>query len=207
MPIKAPRSTPRQLQRRIREEDPVRRRFSVDEYYRMAQAGLFQGQRVELVDGEVLRTSPQGSPHATAVSLITHLITGLLDKNYSARVQVPLALGDDTEPEPDFAVVRGSPRQYAHSHPSTASLIIEVSDTTLHYDRTIKSGIYARAGVAEYWILDLGHRRLEICREPMVLPGKRGGHGYKVRSKHGEDEKVSPVFAPEIEISVADLLP
>ncbi len=174
----------------------------------MAELGFFEGQRVELIEGEVIRMSPVGPQHGTAIVVITDVLNRLFrPPQYTVRVQLPLAIGRKSEPEPDLAVVHGGLRDFKAQHPSTASLVIEVAESSLSYDRGTKASLYAKAGVAEYWIVDLIHRRLEVRREPVVMPEKRHGHGYAVRSRHGEDDTVECLLLAGVQVAVRDLLP
>lgn len=113
----------------------------------------------------------------------------------------------NSEPEPDIAVVRGTARDYEQAHPTTAVLVIEVSDTTLRVDCTTKAGIYARAGIEEYWVVDLNTRRLIVHRQPVPMRGRPLGHYYASVVRYTEAETVTPLAAPDAVIAVADLLP
>lgn len=175
-------------------------RFTRERYERMVEAGIFgASDRVELLDGEIVETSPQRSRHATAVtlvadrlSLIARAIGGCL-----VRAQLPLALGTESEPEPDAAVVDGTARDYRDRHPTTARLVVEVSDTSLAYDRGRKLAAYARAGIVEYWVLDLPGAALEVYRKPS---GER--YGEVLRLAAGEQVRWSGY-----DIDVGELLP
>ncbi len=184
-----------------------RRKFSKAEYYRMAEMGFFNGQRVELIDGEVILMSPQEASHATAVGLVADTLQSVFSEGFTVRVQQPLDLGEVHEPETDVAVVPGHRRDYANSHPKTAILIVEVALTSVDYDRNVKSSLYAKAGVPEYWLLNLRDRRLEVFREPVPMPEQIFGFGYKSMRIYLPDETVSPLAKPDAQIKVADLLP
>ena len=135
----------------------------------MVDAGIFgSGDRVELLDGEIVEMAPRKSRHATAVTLVADRLRRVCEEigGCSVRAQLPLALDPDSEPEPDVAVVDGTARDYSDAHPQGARLVVEVSDTTLAYDRGRKLAGYARAGIAEYWVLDLGSRALWVHRSP-----------------------------------------
>lgn len=171
-------------------------------------AGVFPpGERVELVDGEVLAKSAQGSAHATAVRLTEDALRVAFGAGHDIRVQMPLALDPSSGPEPDVTVVPGSPRDYRDAHPSSALLVVEVADTTLVYDREQKGSLYARAGVAEYWLVNLLDRRLEVYRDPTPLPEGRYGWGYRTARSYTAGDLISPLAAPQARVNVADLLP
>jgi Uma2 family endonuclease len=177
------------------------RRWTRDEYDRMVEAGILGPEdRVELIEGEILSMSPQKSPHATGVQLAGDLLRALLRPGFVVRNQLPLALATDSEPEPDVAVVEGSPRDYRDAHPSTALLIVEVAEASLAYDRTVKKALYAACGIPEYWIVNLIEGVLEVHREPV-------GDDFRSRESLRPGAEVSPRCRPEARIQVSDLLP
>jgi Uma2 family endonuclease len=184
-----------------------RRKFSKAEYYRMAEMGFFNGQRVELIDGEVILMSPQEAGHATAVELVVRVLEKAFGEGYHVRDQKPLDLGEGQEPEPDAAVVAGSPRNYSQAHPKTAVLVVEVAMSSVDYDRAVKGSLYAKSGIPEYWLLNLRERRLEVFREPVPMPEQIFGFGYKSMRIYLPEETVSPLSKPDAQIKVADLLP
>ena len=110
---------------------------------------------------------------------------------------MPLRLGEITEPEPDVAVIAGSIRDYTDAHPSTAALVIEVADTSLAYDRTTKASLYAKAGIAEYWIINLNNRQLEVYRSPRVDATQRYGFRYADITIYSATECVAPLAMPQ----------
>jgi Uma2 family endonuclease len=180
------------------------KRWSRAEYDRMIDAGIFEpGQRVELIDGEIIAMTPQNGPHAMAVRLMQRALDAGFGVGFDVRSQLPLALGRKSEPEPDIVVVAGSPRDYPR-HPTTALLVVEVADTSLAYDRKTKGPLFARAGIAEYWIVNLVDRIVEVYREPVETPG---GWSYRLIARYGDGETLSPLARPGVVISVADLLP
>jgi Uma2 family endonuclease len=181
---------------------PRRYRWTRAQYHRAGEAGLFVGQRVQLVTGEIILMSPQGHPHAVAIGLVEEALRTAFGRGFWPRVQLPLALGKDDEPEPDVAVVAGSPRSLASaaSHPTTALLVVEVADTSLAFDRDDKGPLYAAAGVPEYWIVNLVDRQLEVLRDP------KAGRYSNVQTLNS-GERIRPIAAPTAEVSVADLLP
>jgi Uma2 family endonuclease len=117
-----------------------------------------------------------------------------------------MILGINTDPIPDIAVVPGIPRQYSR-HPRTALLVVEVSDTTVAYDTGDKASLYAAAGIADYWVIDVNDQRLHVFRDPQPDPSKKYGYGYKAVQVLGPKDKVSPLAAPTHSADVADLLP
>lgn len=144
-------------------------RLTVDEYYRMAEAGvLAPDARVELIEGEIVDMPPTKSLHAGTLSRLTALLQQCVGNRAQVRCQLPLRLGARSEPEPDLLLVKPRPDFYTSAHPTASDvlLLIEVSDTTSRYDREIKLPLYARHGVAEVWIVDLEHRMLRFFREP-----------------------------------------
>jgi Uma2 family endonuclease len=182
------------------------RRWTRQEYERMTEAGvLTENDRVELIGGEILTVTPQDSPHATAVSLADDALRRVLPPNMFVRVQLPLALGEDSEPEPDIAVVRGTIRDYRDAHPSTAVLVIEVADSSLAFDRRVKGSLYARERVAEYWIINLVESVVEIYRDPTEDPSARFGCSYARSNRVTRTESIALPFGGVV--SAEDLLP
>ncbi len=178
-----------------------RHRWSREEYERMITAGVFHPEaRLELIEGEIVNMTPQGSLHATAVRLVEDRLRSIFQGGFDVRVQMPLALGDDSEPEPDVAVVPGSPRDYRDAHPAKAVLVVEVADATLAFDREQKKRVYARAGIPEYWIVNLVERWLEVYREP-------DGEDYRHHAILWPGESLSPIAASQGTIPVSELMP
>jgi Uma2 family endonuclease len=177
------------------------RRWTREDYERLAGDGYFKpGERVELLDGVIYEMTPQKSPHATGVRLTARALEGWFREGFDVRAQMPLAVGPDSEPEPDIAVVYGAPRDFAASHPTIAVLVVEVSDSSLYRDRKLKASLYARAGIAEYWLLNLVKRCLEVYRDP-----QDGTYASRFVLRKGDS--VSPISRPEASIAVASLLP
>lgn len=184
------------------------RRWTREEYHRMAESGVLSpDERVELIDGEIFRVMPQGNLHPVAIRLAAEALRAALGKGYDILIQMPLALEPHSEPEPDLAVVRGSPRDFRNSHPTTALLVVEVAETTLDDDRGRKGSLYARAGIPDYWICNLIHRRLEVYRDPATSSTARYGWEYKSVSYYAPGQSLSPLHAPQVQIAVDDLLP
>lgn len=177
-----------------------RRRWTRADYERMVEAGGFRpDDRIELLDGEIWEMSPQGTRHETALALTAAALQQAFPKAY-VRHQLSFGLDEGSVPEPDLAVVSGTIRDYAHSRPTEALLIAEVSDSSLRHDRTRKLAAYARNGIPEYWILDLQALCLEVYRGP-----SGPCFSSKIVLRHGDT--VMPLHASDAVISVADLLP
>ena len=137
-----------------------------DEYYRLADLGFFEGQRVELLYGEIVQISPQNKPPALALSRLNTLLVLAYSPSHYVRVQLPLDLSNDCQPEPDVAVVPVRLVEESEPHPPTADLVVEVADTSLLYDRTEKAAMYASAGIPTYWIVNLQDGVLEVYSQP-----------------------------------------
>jgi len=177
------------------------RRLTREEYERLAEEGAFPpGKRVELVNGVIHELMPQNSLHATAILNCEEELRAAFPTGHHVRAQLPLALGSHAEPEPDLAVVAGRRRDYRNGHPTTAVLVVEVSETTVPYDRNVKRALYAEAGIPEYWILFTKAKQLEVLRVP--LEGN-----YRSSTLLGPGDTVTPLAAPGASIRVADLLP
>lgn len=149
------------------ESEPRRHRISVDEYYRMAEVGLLAPDaRVELVEGEIIDMAPIGSLHGSIVDQLAQLLMRAVDDRAIVRVQGPVRLSRMTELQPDLALLAPRADFYRDAQPNGTDtlLVIEVSDSTLRYDREVKVPLYARHGVPEVWIVDLQNDRLVCCR-------------------------------------------
>jgi Uma2 family endonuclease len=177
------------------------RRWSRDEYDGMIAAGLFgPDEHVELIDGEILAVTPHGTLHATAIRLAEEALRAAFGPGFDVRSQLPLACRPDSEPQPDIAVVSGTPRIYRDAHPTSALLVVEVSDSTLEHDRDRKGRLYARAGTQEYWIINLNDRCVEVYRHPDET-------SYRTSLRFMPGECIHPLAASATEVAVSDLLP
>lgn len=183
---------------------PNRYRWTVEACYRLRELGFLEG-RFELLDGEVISKMGQKPSHAMTLTRLVRVLAVLFGLEY-LRIQTPIALlaPDNvyTEPESDLAVTRETEEAYADRHPGLGELLllIEISDTTLRTDLLVKARLYARAGIAEYWTLDLNARQLHIHREPV-------NGEYAAVTVHAETETVAATARPDAPIAVADLLP
>src|SRR6202795_2653681 len=184
------------------------KRWARLEYERLVERAVFQpGDRVELVGGQLVVREPQGSPHAVAVRLAEDVIRTAFGPGWEVRGQMPVALDDESEPEPDVAVCAGSPRDYLAGHPSRPVLLVEVADASLGFDREHKGSLYARAQVPDYWIVNLVDRVLEVHRDPAPSADAPYGWRFSTLFRLGAADSVSPRAAPRARISIADLLP
>jgi len=171
------------------------------EYEQLIVSGGFKpGARLELVDGEILDMAPQQSLHSTGVRLAEEALRAAFGTGFDVRSQLPLALDDQSEPEPDIAVVVGVPRDYRDSHPNTALLVVEVADSSLEFDRTRKLAMYARNGIDDYWILNLQVKALEVYRKPQ-------GSEYRESRTLDRSRQIAPLHAGGQAVPVSDLLP
>lgn len=180
-----------------------RHRWTRDEYHRMAEAGLFNDKRVELLDGEIWTLPPQMTPHAVSVGNTRRVLEAAFGAGYFARDQAPVVLNDGSEPEPAVVIVPGVPNDYFpdHPHPTQVAVLVEISDSTLRDDRRKKARAYARAGIADYWIVNLVDRQLEVHRDPSP-------EGiYQDIQILGAAKFAAPLSAPDAKLRVADLLP
>lgn len=179
-----------------------RKRFTVDEYYKMAGIGILKdGERTELIDGEVIEMSPMGVPHSSAVMRVTAFFTSALKDKVTVAVQLPVRLNAFNEPQPDIGLLRLRKDFYRSRHPGPGDvlLILEISDTSLRYDRDVKLGVYAASRIPEFWVLDLVENALLVFREPA-----RGA--YATSQKFQREDFVSMLAFPDIRIAVSDLL-
>ena len=150
-------------------ELPQRHRITVEHFYRMAEVGLFaEDERVELIEGEIIDVPPMGHAHAGVVDYLAKLLVSTLGPRGIVRAQLPLRLGDDSEPLPDIVVAKPHDDLYMRAHPTAADslLVIEISSTTLRFDRNVKVPMYARHGVPEVWVLDVGTQQIHRYRTP-----------------------------------------
>ena len=189
-------------------ERPGLHRWSRHEYGRLIDHGfLDEDDPIELLDGLLLVKEPQHSPHRTAVLLVAKALERGFGEGWFVQTQSPIILDDRSEPEPDVCVVRGTPRDYAAAHPTRPALIIEVAQSGLALARGRKAAAYARAGIADYWILNLDDRVLEIHREPARPGPARRSWGYAAIETLGAGGTVAPLAAPTAIIRISDLLP
>jgi Uma2 family endonuclease len=183
-------------------------RMTREEYIRLSDEGYFQDRRVELIDGEIIEMSSQKNPHAIGVSLVQTALQQAFGPNYWAKGQATLNLSPVSLPDPDVAVVAGAIRTHATTaFPTSALLVVEVSETTVAYDQTRKASLYAASGIKDYWILHLIDGQLEVYRNPVPDPTQAFGFGYSQLTILIAGQQVTPLALPGALIEVVDLLP
>lgn len=186
---------------------PKTRRWTRAEYEHLVDLGVFQpGERLELLDGELVVREPQGSRHAAAIRLVVETLRRALGDAWQIDSQFPFALDDNSEPEPDIAVVPRDVYHYRDAHPSRAVLIVEVSESSYRIDHSYKAGLYARAGIAEYWIVDLSHEALEVHRAPEGSGEAVHRWRYERVETLQRSATIAPLVAPTVTIPVVDLV-
>ncbi|WP_414625267.1 Uma2 family endonuclease [Calothrix sp. CCY 0018] len=179
------------------------RLWTVKEYHRMAEAGIFdEDERVELLEGKIIWMSAIGTAHRSAVGRTDYLLKNLLENRAWVSIQDPIQLDDYSEPEPDIAVVKIDALDYADHHPTPDEvyLVIEVADTTFKKDCETKGKAYAAAGIVDYWVLDVINRQLHVFRDI-------GENGYKSEVILKENESISPLSFPHLKIDILEMLP
>lgn len=185
---------------------PQPRKWTAKEFDYLGSLGCFEGRRAFLLDGVILEQGPMDPPHANALELVVEALRAVLVTNWRFRIQTPLHLDAHNNPMPDLAIVAGRPGNHA-DHPTTAALVVEVSDSTLQTDLTVKAERYATAGVPEYWVLDLNGGTLHVFRDPQALSAPLGATAYHTHNVLKPGDTVSPLAAPGATVNVADLLP
>lgn len=184
---------------------PTRWKWTREQYFQAAKLGYFGDRRVQLIFGEVVEMPRQNWPHVAGCRKTADRLRADFAGSGWVSEQSPLPFSDSA-PEPDVWVVPGRLEDYS-DHPTTALLVVEVSDSTLAYDLTTKAELYATAGVADYWVLDVENRQLHVFREPEALPAGLGATAYKTHLTFAPTDRVSPLAAPEASVLVSELLP
>lgn len=178
-------------------------RYTAEQYFGLVEQGVLrEDDRVELLDGVIVAMSPSGPRHASAISRTLRAFFTAVGDRACVRPQAPLVAGALSVPEPDVAILAGTVEDYDHTHPTSALLVVEASDSSLPQDRLTKSRIYAAAGIPEYWIVNLREGCLEVFRNPD--PSARS---YVERRVAHRGDVVELVALPGVAIAVDDLLP
>lgn len=183
------------------------RRWTRAEYDRLVEMGLLDREPVELIAGQLVVAEPHGSYHASTLGAAGDGLRALLPAGWLVRVQLPVALDDESEPEPDLALVPGAWADYRAGHPARPALVIEVAESSLAFDRGEKGSLYARGGVSDYWIVNLVDGVLEVYRDPSPDPAAPFGWRYRLMERLARDAVVSPLALPSVRVEVRVLLP
>jgi len=192
----------------VTQQLPKTRRWTRVEYDRLIALGVFApNERLELLDGLLVVREPQGSRHSAAIRRLTAVLRDALGATWQIDSQLPIALDDDSEPEPDISVVPQDPRAYTDAHPTHAVLIAEIAESSYRTDRELKAALYARAGISDYWIVDVVHDAIEVHREPKTSAEAPFGWRYSSVTVLRPPAIVAPLVAPHSAVRVADLLP
>ncbi|MEG3905518.1 Uma2 family endonuclease [Microcoleus sp. B4-C5] len=184
------------------------KRFSIAEYHRLGELGFFApDDRVELIRGEIIIMAAKGTFHSVCNSLLLKKLYPLLEERAIVRGQEPIILSADSEPEPDVVIARNRSDNYLSSHPEPADilLVIEVSDSTLKYDRRTKLSLYAESGISDYWIFNLVDIQLEMHSEPYQK--QRGGFDYRVKRVVLPNEVVVIPGFPDLSLDLSAVFP
>ena len=176
--------------------EPRAKRWTREEFYELAEQGYFRNKRVQLIEGEIIEMAPQGHPHSWTITLLNRWATTNFPSPALVRVQMPLNATGYSDPEPDLAIVP-EPKMAESDHPETAELVIEVSDSSVKLDRR-KAGIYAAAGVQEYWLVNLAESQVEVHRG--------NERCYEHVTVHRAGETISPLVRPQAQLVIAEIL-
>ena len=184
------------------EVELARRRFTAAEFLRLVEIGvLAEGDRVELIQGDLIEMSPIYITHIATLNRLVWLLSNALGKQVILSVQNPVQLSEDNLPQPDVAIFRFQEEFYSEQHakPEDILLIIEVADTSLRYDQRVKSKLYGTAGIADYWIVNLPERQIEVYREPRP-------NGYRTVTTYAPGETLSPLAFPDVVLQVEQIM-
>jgi Uma2 family endonuclease len=181
------------------------RRWTRAEYDRLVALGVFEGEPLELIGGQLVVAEPQYPYHASGITVVDYALRAILPPGWIVRLQAPVSLDDESEP--DLVVVPGRPADYRDEHPSRPALAVEVGESSLAFDRRQKGSLYARSGLQDYWIVNLVDRVLEVCRDPGPDPSAPYGWQYRSVTARSPPAVVAPLAFPSVLIAVGDLLP
>jgi Uma2 family endonuclease len=185
---------------------PAPKRWTVSQFHRLWEEGYFDGRKAILLNGTVIETPIPGPLHNKGVGKVDYALKRIFLSGYWVRVQLPLELNLWVDPVPDLAVVPGAPDDY-DVNPSTAQLVVEVSDTTLALDLGDKALLYAAAGIPDYWVLDLGNRLLHVHRDSQQDATSISGFRFRRIDRINDTGSIAPLALPGMIIDVKDLLP
>ncbi|WGV24634.1 Uma2 family endonuclease [Halotia branconii] len=179
----------------------LRRKFTVEQYQKMIESGILtEDDRVELIRGEIIEMSPIGTKHAACVNRMINLLVQLLGKRVIVAAQNPVALNDNSQPQPDVALLKPRDDFYATAHPQPQDifLLIEVADSTIEYDREEKIPLYAQANIIEVWLVDINEEIVEVYQQPTAA-------GYQLMQKFASSQTLSLPAFPDVNITVNEI--
>jgi Uma2 family endonuclease len=179
------------------------RLWTVEEYHRIADMGILAAdERIELIEGKIIRMSPKGTAHSSSIGRTDYLLKAGLGNRAWVIVQNPVKINERSEPEPDIAVVRLDPLDYADHHPTPAEihLIIEIADSSLKFDCETKANLYALAGISDYWVIDVINREVRVFRLPSQV-------GYRSQVTFNQHQTITPKDFPDLQLRIIDMLP
>ncbi len=177
------------------------------EYDRLVGLGVFHGEPLELIGGQLVVAEPQGSYHASAITKVDYAVRAILPPGWIVRLQSPVSIDSESEPEPDLVVVPGHPGDYRDSHPARPALVVEVAESSLEFDRARKGSLYARAAVLDYWIVNLVEGVVEVYRDPEPDASTVFGWRYRSVTRFAPPAIVAPLAWSGVRIAVTALLP
>ncbi|MDZ8109136.1 MAG: Uma2 family endonuclease [Nostoc sp. DedQUE12a] len=180
----------------------LRRKFTVEQYQKMIESGILtEDDRVELIRGEIIEMSPIATKHAACVNRLINLLVQLLGKRVIVAAQNPVALNDNSQPQPDVALLKPRDDFYATAHPQPQDifLLIEVADSTIEYDREEKIPLYAQANIIEVWLVDINEEIVEVYQQPTAA-------GYQLMQKFASSQTLSIPDFPDVNINVNEIL-
>jgi Uma2 family endonuclease len=191
---------------RVEEFPPREKHWNREEYYRLAELGFIPEKNVELIGGVIYEVSPQSTAHFYCFEKMRRILESVFGDRYWVRSQGPLVAGNFSEPEPDLCVVRGQV-EVLPDHPTTGVLVVEISKTSLAFDKLTKASLYANMRIPDYWVLDLENRKLWVHREPAADPDAPFRYRYSQVETIAADGHVAPLEKPDALIAVAQMLP
>ena len=179
----------------------LRRKFTVEQYHKMIESGILtEDDRVELIRGEIIEMSPIGTKHAACVNRLINLLVQLLGKRVIVAAQNPIRLNDNSQPQPDVALLKPRDDFYATAHPQPQDifLLIEVADSTIEYDREEKIPLYAEANIIEVWLVDINEQIVEVYQQPTAA-------GYQHIQKFASGQTLSIPGFPDVKITINEI--
>jgi Uma2 family endonuclease len=191
---------------RVEEIDPREKRWSRKEYYRLAELGFIPDKNVELIGGEIYEVSPQSTAHFYCFEKMRRILESVFGNEYWVRSQGPMIAGNFSEPEPDLCVIHGQV-ELLPDHPTTGVLVVEISNSSLAFDKLTKASLYANMQIPDYWVLDLENQKLWVHRLPVADASAPFGYRYSQVDAIGADGNVSPLEKPGVSIPIAQMLP